>query len=261
MKKNGTLSRLLSHCGLWICLSTLAFGQASASDEISHDSYAYNTFIPLPKLGSIHFHSQAAQDEFVYTLLYGLLGKQDAGYYLEIGGGHPWEINNSCFFERTLGWKGVSIDISKQFKKLWRSSRKNPLLIEDATQSDYLSILESFPKTIDYLSLDIDGQYNIVLEKIPFDEYTFKIITIEHDSYRFGDVYKEKERSILTALGYYLLCPDVIYPEVGLFEDWWIHPSVFPPSVFAAITSLDLKEKNYSQVIQIIQENMFIQKL
>ena len=95
-------------------------------------------FIPLPKLGSIHFHSQAAQDEFVYTLLYQLLGKQDIGYDLEIGAGHPLEINNSCFFERTLGWKSVSIDISNQFKDPWLSSRKNPLLIEDATQSDYL---------------------------------------------------------------------------------------------------------------------------
>lgn len=201
-------------------------------------------------------NSQASQDQFVYLLLYELLDKQDDGYYLEIGAGHPSNCNNSYFFEKTCGWKGVSIDISDSCKKLWYSTRQNPLLIEDATQMDYRSILKSFPQVVDYLSLDIDNSYDVVLGRIPFDEHVFKIITIEHDCYRYGDLYRQSERQILTTLGYYLLCPDVLICLNGKncsFEDWWINPSAFPADILSQLTSLDLKAKNHNELINIIR--------
>lgn len=204
----------------------------------------------------IESYSQASQDQFVYLLLYELLHKQDAGSYLEIGAGHPSSGNNSYSFEKTLGWKGISIDITDACKRAWYSSRQNPLLIEDATQSDYRSVLQSFPKVIDYLSLDIDNSYDVVLRRIPFDEHTFKIITIEHDFYRYGDTYRQAEREILTSLGYHLLCPNVVIFYNGkdsAFEDWWIHPSAFPDDVLSLLTSLDLKEKRHDQLIDTIR--------
>jgi len=199
------------------------------------------------------FHSQADQDYFVYLLLYRLLDKQDAGYYLEIGAGHPSDINNSLFFEKNFDWKGVSIDVSNTYKTMWDSTRKNPLLIEDARKSDYTSILSSFPYVIDYLSLDIDADYDIVLKRIPFNDHIFKIITIEHDFYKFGDTYREKERKILASMGYYLLCPDV-----SAFEDWWIHPSAFPSDVFSMLASLDLNGKLNAQVLNSIRNYLIV---
>ncbi|NGX46361.1 MAG: hypothetical protein K940chlam2_01551, partial [Chlamydiae bacterium] len=198
------------------------------------------------------YYSQASQDEFVYTLLYTLLDKQDAGSYLEIGAGDPVTINNSYFFERSLGWRGVSIDIVDRAQALWSSVRSNLLLIEDATESDYAAILESFPKSMDYLSLDIDGAYDVVLRRIPFDEHTFKVITIEHDVYRFGKYYRTEERKILTSLGYHLLCGDVSCQGLT-FEDWWIHPSAFSPEIFSRLSSLDLDGKDHKQIIEVLQ--------
>lgn len=204
----------------------------------------------------IEFCSQASQDKFVHFLLYELLGKQDDGYYLEIGAGHPQSGNNSYFFEKNLGWQGVSIDIDYGLKKIWYSLRKNSLLIQDALQTDYSSILKHFPQVIDYLSLDIDNDYDTVLEKIPFNEHVFKIITIEHDFYRFGEKYRKNEREILESLGYYLLCPDVsifFNGKDSIFEDWWIYPSAFSEEALTMLISLDLKEKNHDQLIHIIQ--------
>lgn len=202
-----------------------------------------------------HSSSQASQDHFAYLLLYELLGKQDDGHYLEIGSGHPTDGNNSYVFESSFGWKGISLDIV-DIRNTWNSIRRNPLLIEDATKSDYASILKPFPTVIDYLSLDIDNNYDVVLQRIPFHDHLFKVITIEHDSYRFGDVYKDKERNILTSLGYYLLCPDVsiFLGKDCAFEDWWIHPSAFPAEVFSMLKSLDLKAKNHGQIIKTLQE-------
>ena len=199
-----------------------------------------------------NFCSQVNQDEFVYSILYGLLGKQDKGYYLEIGAAEPIHINNSYFFEKNLQWDGVSIDISNDFAEPWSAARKNLFLCADATQSDYSAILQSFPQVIDYLSLDVEGYYDVVLEKLLQSNHVFKVITIEHDFYRFGDLYRQKEREILTGLGYYLLCSDVSNNGCA-FEDWWIHPDFFPPSIFSKITSLDLQAKDYAEIMQVIR--------
>ncbi len=197
-------------------------------------------------------YSQASQDKFVYTLLYGLVGKEETGYYLEIGASHPININNTYFLEKNMGWKGVSLDITSHHVKSWNEKRSNSLLIQDAREADYLSILESFPSVIDYLSLDIDKDYDVVLNKIPFDKYLFKVITIEHDYYKFKDKYRSLEREILSSLGYYLLCPDLSNRGV-IFEDWWIHPDAFPPSVLEKLFSLELEGKNHDYVIEVLE--------
>lgn len=211
---------------------------------------------PVRQIKQKDFYSQASQDEFVYTILYDVLNKQDGGFYLDIGAGDPIHTNNTYFFEKNLKWKGASIDLNEN---QWSTVRKNPLLVQDATQSDYASILKSFPRVIDYLSLDVDSAYDVVLEKIPFDDYIFKVITIEHDFYRFGDLYRERERNILSAAGYYLLCPDVSHPACGSFEDWWVHPSAFPPSVFSKLTSLDLTEKDHQEIIRDFKRYDYLQ--
>jgi hypothetical protein len=199
------------------------------------------------------FCSQASQDKFVHMLLYKILNKQDTGYYLEIGASHPIKINNTFFFEKRFEWIGISIDIKDQ--KSWYTHRKNPLLVNDALKVDYDLLLKDFPPLIDYLSLDIDGWYDTVLKKIPLNDYIFKIITIEHDAYWYGDKYRNAERSILTSHGYYLLCANVRSDQNLSFEDWWIHPSAFPPDVFAKLASLDLKETKNKRIIEIIQKS------
>ncbi|MCX6990452.1 MAG: hypothetical protein NTX49_05250 [Chlamydiae bacterium] len=210
---------------------------------------------------NLSFYSQASQDKFVFLLLYQFLGKQDAGYYLEIGASHPVHINNTYLFDTILGWKGVSIDIDTTYKNLWETSdRKNCLLTQDATKSNYRSLLQPYPKNLDYLSLDIDDHYDAILSTIPFEKHVFKIITIEHDFYRWGDKFRDSERKILTSLGYYLLCPDVCVPE-GAFEDWWIYPEAFPKGVLSLLTSLDLSNKKHFEIINAMQKSLSYEKL
>ena len=197
----------------------------------------------------ITFRSQANQDEFVYTMLYKLVGKQDVGYYLEIGAGEPIYINNTYVLEKECGWQGLSIDISDSFISGWAAERKNPLISEDAIRMDYCSILEGFPQVIDYLSLDVDGYYDTVLRRVLLSNRIFKIITIEHDAYRYGDLYRAVEREILTEQGYHLLCADVSYNGCA-FEDWWIHADFFSPLFLQQLASLNLQGKDCMEVVR-----------
>ncbi|HSX13236.1 MAG TPA: hypothetical protein VLE96_02305 [Chlamydiales bacterium] len=203
------------------------------------------------------FNSQASQDEFVYTLLYDVLNKKDQGYYLDIGASHPTYTNNSFFFESQLKWNGVSIDISPAYQELWNRIRKNALIIADALNVDYREMLKNAPYEIDYLSIDVDRDYEVILNLLPFDEHIFKVITIEHDSYLYGDIYKERERKILSSLGYYLLCPDVSLDwnhnsqvQQCSFEDWWVHPSILKEGLLNTFQSCDLTRNDHAEIVR-----------
>jgi hypothetical protein len=96
--------------------------------------------------------------------------------------------------------------------------------------------------SIDFLSLDVDTLSLIVLKKLPLSEYRFKVITIEHDSYLYGDKYKAEQRKILSENGYLLICSNVYVEPIGnqpnrSFEDWWVDPKEFDKELLNKITS------------------------
>lgn len=175
------------------------------------------------------YYSDDRQDEFCANLLKFKRG----GYYLDIGSCSSVGSNNSYFFE-SLGWKGVCIEINSMFNDSYKT-RACKYLNEDALEVDYEKVFkeENFPNSIDYLSLDVDEACLGVLRKLPLDKYRFKVITIEHDSHVYGDLYKAPQREILKSKGYHLLCEDVLNQSgrnIGqehAWEDWWISPEYF----------------------------------
>ena len=85
-------------------------------------------------------NSQAGQDLFAIELF----GKK--GSYIDIGAGHPERGSNTYLLEVINEWKGFSLDISKENKYLWESSkvRNNKIYWEDAMTFDYqLAIKEN----------------------------------------------------------------------------------------------------------------------
>ena len=156
--------------------------------------------------------SQARQDDFVLSLI-------DKGTFLDIGCYHPNKLNNTHLLEQH-GWTGIAIDIV-DYSKGWRK-RKTPFVCADALVYDYSCL----PYLIDYLSIDVEGEGNrfAVLRRV-IENKEFKIITIEHDRYLPGHTDSEAipQRELLTMLGYFLLCEDVM-ADVRYFEDWWVNP-------------------------------------
>jgi SAM-dependent methyltransferase len=170
-------------------------------------------------------YSEAFQDMFV---LHCLDGKRK-GTYLEIGAGNSFYGNNTALLEKDFGWKGISIDYSKDFFEAHNKERKNPCICEDATKIDYSALLKEkgFPKNIDYLQIDCDPPETSlkVLLNIPFNEYKFAVITFEHDYYtKEDDMVRKASRRILESCGYKLVVGNVSPDENRPFEDWWIHP-------------------------------------
>ena len=168
-------------------------------------------------------YSQIGQDIFVQKLIGNL------GYFVEIGGHLPDEINNTFMLEN-IGWSGISFDIV-DYRKKWEI-RRTPLFVENCVTCDFIKIFndKSVPSVVDYLSVDVElegERYKSLLNCWKANR-KFKIITIEHDSHvGFSESEKKPQREFLTSQGYFLLFGDVTNKEGASYEDWWINPEFF----------------------------------
>ena len=169
-------------------------------------------------------NSQASQDKFVYEVL--IKNKPYyAGTFLEIGCGQPIAINNTYHLEKYFNWSGILLDYNRSSYEECRRIRKSVCLCDDATTINWNTILPKYntPLLMDYLSFDVDESSEASFDNFPFEQYKFKVITIEHDCYRFGNHVKEKMRKRLSSIGYDLVCADVMNIN-NPFEDWWVNP-------------------------------------
>lgn len=172
------------------------------------------------------FNSQAGQDIFTLSVLDGMKN----GIFLDIGCNEPKRINNTFLMEEKYGWKGILIDFMDYHVNECRQTRSKDsfYICEDATKIDYAKVFSDFkiPGIIDYMSLDIDGIETLhTLYALPLDSYKIRVITFEHDAYRFGDKVRLGARQFLIANGYVLLCGNVKNCETP-YEDWYVHPDL-----------------------------------
>ena len=184
-----------------------------------------------------HNHSQAYQDMFV---LMALDGKQN-GKYLEIGSYQPFEHSNTFLLEDKFNWKGISLEINTTMVTWFNGKRKNQCIHRDATNADYLDILDKQNMGLDwdYLQLDCEPAKNTfeTLLAIPFDKYRFAVITYEHDWYSDDKTYKDKSRKYLQMMGYQLVVSNISVDDNSPFEDWWIHPDLVDPKIIEVLKS------------------------
>jgi hypothetical protein len=177
----------------------------------------------FPGAESITSNAQVMQDMFVLTALNG----KKNGTYIEIGAADPIMFNNTYLLEKDFGWTGVSFEIKQEEVNKFRLLRKNPCICADATLYDY-SLLDT---EYDYLQVDCEPPkvtYEILEKVLPGKK--FNVITFEHDAYKEGGEYRDKSRQLLSK-DYVLTVPNVAFDKTGVFEDWWVHKSIFNESL------------------------------
>jgi FkbM family methyltransferase len=194
------------------------------------------------------YYSQAGQDKWVIDFF---KEKQD-GFFLDIGAFDGVDISNTYVLEKKYNWKGVCIDadpinfealnksrscicihtaISKESKLVnfrpagagGEINENGSLQIQTRTLSDVLLEVNA-PKTIDYISLDIEGAEYDALLAFPFDEHEFIIMTVEHNLYLGNSTNKENIKNLLTNKGYVLYKENVCNIGNDPFEDWYVNP-------------------------------------
>lgn len=172
-------------------------------------------------------YAQTYQDMFVLSALKGKRG----GTYLEIGAADPFKGNNTALLEKDFDWKGASIEILEHEVEKFKSQRKNPIYLLDATKIDYDKFIEGlgFGNEIDYLQVDCEPPSTTfeILKMIPLDKYKFGVITFEHDYYAdTTKLYRDLSREYLKEKGYILAVSNIAPDKTSSFEDWWVHPDL-----------------------------------
>lgn len=161
--------------------------------------------------------SQCHQDTFAFQLI------GEHGAFLDLGASHPVERSNTCSLER-IGWGGWLVERDLNAVAMLSEQRTAQVSALDLTQPNEGFWME-LPTVIDYLSLDVDENTLRALIQVPLNRIRFRVITIEHDAYRFGDTPRSQMRNILSGRGYRLVRPDV--SDMGMaFEDWWVAPEL-----------------------------------
>lgn len=173
--------------------------------------------------------SQSHQDIFVMYLI----DNSEQRYFVDVGCNDAFYINNTALLEEN-GWTGISLDINSYFAGGWKL-RRTPFILGDALTTDYSELYSKYnlPKVIDYLTLDIegDGDRYKALKQVMNAKYEYKVITIEHDSYRgYYNSETVPQRKLLSELGYTLICSDVTNDNAP-YEDWWINQKYITKNV------------------------------
>jgi FkbM family methyltransferase len=190
----------------------------------------------------MEFKSQIGQDEWVCKMLN---NKRD-GYFLDIGANDGVWMSNTYYLEKKLGWIGICVEPAlKPFSRLvntrncicvnkavynrtgivsfhdypeeqWRGHiDSNGRKVECITLQDLIKEYDC-PKLIDYISIDVEGLEYEILTAFPFDEYTARLWTIEHNDDERG-LKRDKIRDLMYQNGYSF----VTNRTSGLFEDWF----------------------------------------
>ncbi|WP_198007933.1 FkbM family methyltransferase [Methylovulum miyakonense] len=74
---------------------------------------------------SIKSYSQEGED----MILMRIFGKQQIGFYVDVGAHHPFRFSNTYFFYKQ-GWKGINIDAMPESMKLFQKFRPRDINLE-----------------------------------------------------------------------------------------------------------------------------------
>ena len=184
-------------------------------------------------------NSADLQDEFAARLL----GK--SGRFLDVGCGNGGVMGNNTLMLERLGWTGIMVDIDAEAYRWNMGNRKAKAICADVTTCDWSSVLGKKPEEMvlyDYISFDVDEATVAAVKHFPWSSVRFRLITIEHDAYRFGDSARTLIRDTMSKHGYILLagnvCADFLYQP---YEDWFIDPLTVSPLTFLPYVSNGLR--------------------
>jgi hypothetical protein len=197
----------------------------------------YNQFKwKFPALENIETsYSQLLQDMWVLAMHDG----QSDGTFLEVGGDHPFFINNTWLLESEFNWTGMTVDFSPASQNAFANSgRKTRFVFGDALTLNYVSLLKDVGVTerLSYASIDIEPNINTLhcLETLLDTGIRFSCLTFETDYYDTNSPKEQNEyvrshsRKILEDNGYVLVAGNVCNKTTQfIMEDWWADAQYF----------------------------------
>lgn len=199
------------------------------------------------------FYSQANQDRWIYNIL----SHKKNGFYVDIGAYDGIQTSNTYIFEKYLNWEGICIEPNTNaYENLVKNRNSKNIMcalsdyngfcnflgdkiIDKINQNTPCFTLETIltdnlaPREIDYISIDVEGHEYDVLKNFDFKKWNIKLMTIEHNFYVHGSIYKDKLYDLMTKNNFIRIVEDVVCldsnPEYfnKIYEDWYINSEFY----------------------------------
>jgi FkbM family methyltransferase len=164
-------------------------------------------------------NSYLLEKKFGWT---GILAEPARGWHEEL------RQNRSASIETMCVWKETGVELSfievddkelstiQEFAEtdVHKDMREHSKMykVQTISLSDLLK-KHNAPKEIDYLSIDTEGSEFDILNAFEFDNYSFRVITCEHNY----SPSRQKVFELLTKNGYRRCCE-----ELSQFDDWYV---------------------------------------
>jgi Methyltransferase FkbM domain len=178
------------------------------------------------------WYAQAKQDIIISRLF----NEMPRGYFIDLAANSAAEISNTYSLERKFNWTGICIEpnhvnwSSLSFRDcqvvgaVVGATRMEEIMFQEAPELHPMGgivgdefdnhnadgavpmytvtiseVLERFhvPTEMDYLSLDVEGAEYFIMKHFPFQDYSFKVMTVERP--------KEDLRALFAVNGYELV--------------------------------------------------------
>jgi FkbM family methyltransferase len=152
----------------------------------------------------------------------GILAEPAAVWHTDLKNNRKCNIETSCVWKdsnSTLTFNQVAVaelstisnysdsDLHKRARKRGMVYKVNTISLNDLLMKYHA------PRHIDYLSIDTEGSEYEILSNFDFSQYTFGVITCEHNYTPM----REKLYSLLTKKGY-----KRVFENLSLYDDWYV---------------------------------------
>lgn len=181
----------------------------------------------------LEWFSQARQDEVVTTLL---KGKRD-GYFIDLAANDATVLSNTYSLEKKFGWTGLCVEPNPMYwaNLTYRDCQvvaaiagdkrmeevffrfdagdhggiigfDNGQHLKRVSQPKYTvtltEILTRFnaPKKIDYMSLDVEGAEEFIMQHFPLTDYTISLMTVERPKDTLRALFEKNGFQFITRL-------------------------------------------------------------
>lgn len=180
------------------------------------------------------------------------------GYYVDLGAHDGLQHSNSALLDLEYGWQGLCVEANVLVAQVCAYNRPNATVVNAAVAgyegvvrfhdqwitsdgsgvevrcAPLKTILDenNARKTIDYMSIDIEGMEYDMLAAFDFDAYRVHLMTVEHNLYADGPAEKDRIFDLLSSKGFIrcvedAICLDPVYYG-SKYEDWYYNASFYP---------------------------------
>lgn len=150
--------------------------------------------------------------------------------------GHEVEFDYS---REDPGCSGIESELGMHKERLYKTTTIEKHKFKTRTLESILTDCNA-PRKIEYLNMDIEGSEYEVLRVFPFEKWSFKMMSIEHN---FEEPKRSQIRQLLETKGY-------ILAHSVYVDDWYVNTHWVKPKVVMSLTSIPPRFEKLPSIVE-----------